>query len=369
MDSYVDSVTNVTNVNNVTNINNVNNVNNHNSVNRDTNVNNVNNVKEIREIKLVDKQPKQSKEVKSVKSVKLYTYKGVTDTLYGLCKSFNANYTKVKYRLKLGFSVEDAFDYKPNKFVHERGKIFTVKGVSGGLRDLCEHFGVNYNTVYARIRKGMNVEEAINYALSLPPAKEPVIYTYNGVSGNIASLCRLFNCNPHTVRYRLKNGMSIDEAIESKERVVINPNHKVYVVNGIVGSKIQLAKAFGLEYNTVKYRMRIGMSLEEALTHKGRIQHSNVTVLTVKGVTGTVRELANHFNISTATVYDRLVRGWSAEDAFLKPANPTIYTAYGVSGTLRELCEKFNVSYNAVYYRIKKGSSAETAIDLVRNVY
>lgn len=40
-------------------------------------------------------------------------------------------------------------------------KVFTVRGITACLAELCETFGVQYARVYRRIRKGMSVEDAI----------------------------------------------------------------------------------------------------------------------------------------------------------------------------------------------------------------
>ena len=42
-------------------------------------------------------------------------------------------------------------------------------------------------------------------------------------------------------------------------------------------------------------------------------------VFTVNGLTGCLQELADHFGIYRKTVTTRIKRGWSVEDAFLKP--------------------------------------------------
>jgi len=42
-------------------------------------------------------------------------------------------------------------------------------------------------------------------------------------------------------------------------------------------------------------------------------------VVTVRGITGVLRELCAHFGVCYSTVYYRLVQGWSEEDAFFLP--------------------------------------------------
>ena len=44
---------------------------------------------------------------------------------------------------------------------YKRARRYSVNGESGTLRELCEKFGVKYDTVRKRMQKGLSVEQAI----------------------------------------------------------------------------------------------------------------------------------------------------------------------------------------------------------------
>lgn len=68
--------------------------------------------------------------------------------------------------------------------------------------------------------------------------------------------------------------------------------------------------------------VNIGYSAENCLwaTHlqQARNKRNNVKY-TVEGVTGTCRELAEHFKVKHSVVKSRLDRGWAIEDALFRP--------------------------------------------------
>lgn len=69
----------------------------------------------------------------------------------------------------------------------------------------------------------------------------------------------------------------------------------------------------GVSRRHVYARLRIGWSLEDALTTK--VKHSELMVIKVGGVETTIREAAKRFGLTDNTLRGRLKRGWTVERA------------------------------------------------------
>lgn len=164
-----------------------------------------------------------------------------------------------------------------------------------------------------------------------------------------------------------------------------------YVVAGVSGSLRHLTRALAsVSYETVRTRVAAGWPVEKALltpaTSKvelGRAvairnseaaTHPNAKVFTVAGVTGSIKDLAEALSeVPVRAVRTRLSRGWSLEDALLKPratleartrglrgrvgaahqaAKPL--TVFGRTGSIKELAEHFEIPYPVVLKRLGK---------------
>ena len=79
---------------------------------------------------------------------------------------------------------------------------------------------------------------------------------------------------------------------------------KIYTVDGFTGTKPEIAKHFGLVYQTLVNRLEKGIPLEEAIFNQRKVES-----YTVGGFTGTKPEIAKHFGIKYPKIISRLNRG------------------------------------------------------------
>lgn len=94
---------------------------------------------------------------KNDKVRKLYELNGEKKTLKDWAYLYNANVDNVRKGLKRGLTLEMALLYKPSK-----KQQYEVKGVSGSIDQLCNHFGiVTAQAARYRINRGMSIEEAV----------------------------------------------------------------------------------------------------------------------------------------------------------------------------------------------------------------
>lgn len=111
----------------------------------------------------------------------------------------------------------------------------------------------------------------------------------------------------------------LSEIIEAMGDVVIQV-YPTYTVQGKTGTIAQLVAAFGnrCTANTVRGRIRNGMTVEDAILTPTFGTH------TVRGKTGSVEELVKHFRLSIkpSTVINRLWQlGMDIEKALFTPVN------------------------------------------------
>lgn len=153
-------------------------------------------------------------------------------------------------------------------------------------------------------------------------------------------------------------------------------------VDGVVGSIASLARHFGVVSGTIAAaRVKRGWPLDAAVKtppmgysergKKGqavkRTQPPKGKRYTVRGVTGTLRELVEHFGVSN---YQRarvqVLRGWSVEDAVTTPADGSSkfkrYKVFGQEMTLKEIERKYGVSPSTVRSRLERGWDIERAV-------
>ena len=84
---------------------------------------------------------------------------------------------------------------------------------------------------------------------------------------------------------------------------------------------------------------------------------------TLDGKTDTLKNICDLHGLCYQSVWVRLQKGISIEDAVTQPMQPDlIYTVDGVTDTLKRLCVLNGVKYNTVYNRIAKGMNVEEAI-------
>ena len=105
-------------------------------------------------------------------------------------------------------------------------KIYTVfkntdKEFTGNLKEICQYFNVNYNKLNKIIKKyNMTLEEAINcnrcnkiYTVFKDTDRE--------FTGNLREICQHFNINYHAFRLRINRyNITLEEAIDYKNNTI-----------------------------------------------------------------------------------------------------------------------------------------------------
>lgn len=123
-----------------------------------------------------------------------------------LCKHFDKYSDKFKGLVRSGATYQELKDHHYLDYLRQ-----TVRGVTGTITELCEHFGVSESAVSTRMtRKKMTLEEAL-----FAPRQKVKSVVLGGVKMSTKEMCEHFNIDPKKfANWRSKNkGVTIEESL------------------------------------------------------------------------------------------------------------------------------------------------------------
>lgn len=216
-------------------------------------------------------------------------------------------YSTLKTRLERGMSVEEALQINNRLPSRKRRSVEYAGKMYPSIRSLAIERRIPYQTLRTRLCRGMTVEEALSAS---GPSIEYGGKTYLSVKSLADELhvpyCRL--------RHRLKKGMAVDEALQNN-RLCSYKGHPVEYEGKLYPSIRSLAKELPIPYFTLLYRLKKGWSIEEALENnrpRGRrgdpIEYAGKTYPNSK-------VLAEELQISYDMLRYRLRKGMTIEEA------------------------------------------------------
>lgn len=171
----------------------------------------------------------------------------------------------IKNRMeKHGMSFEEVIDADPRMF--KCGRIFRYQDkVYYSFKELSEGVNIPQDTLRKRIANGMSVEEAVE-APRNQVVKNREVITYKGRTYKMWS--EFFEENPlfkrarGSIQKRRERGMSIEEALDDYAKRYFVTDHK----GNVFRNNTERSLEYGLNPTTVRNRLISGWSLEKALT-------------------------------------------------------------------------------------------------------
>lgn len=309
-------------------------------------------------------------EVKGKFSKKI-EYKGkVYSSLAELARTFGINATSLNLRLKKGMSVEEALNRplpKKNKYLCEGKYVELIE-----VKMYCKEHGANEFTViqYYLDRKEENLDIR-DIVKALLEKKENQTVTYHGkkypnFSKAISDL--KIKESPTTIKNRMeKHGMSFEEVIDADPRMfkggrIFQYKDKVYY------SFKELSEGVNIPENTLRKRLKNGLSVEEAVEAPRNQIVKNREVITYKGKTyrkwSEFFEENPLFKLARASIQNRRNRGMSIEEALDDYAEKYFVTDHkgNVFRNKKERSLKYGLTPSTVHNRLKMGWSLEKAL-------
>ena len=272
-------------------------------------------------------------------------YKGLTyPSLKKLVES-EANdglsYSVVMGRIKIGWDLDEALGKPRNKNVRK----YTINNKEfASLKDLAEEAGISYEAAVKRSHRGWSDEE-IFYGRTKPEkikivkAKKsrgkPVFVDgkeYENLTDAFNSLNP--NCTLNTLRARLRERWSLEEALEVKLKIdgrKSTANTKKLTIDGVALSVAEAVNRYSVPSSTILYRLNRGATSEQAVglediergallsqpeDNRDRKKREKKTYVVDGVFYSSVAELARAYELSPALVYNRIRdNGWTPERA------------------------------------------------------
>lgn len=298
-------------------------------------------------------------------------YKGkVYSSLSELARAFGIEPTSLNARVNNGMSVEEALKKpfpKKNKYLCD-GKYVELTEV----KRYCQEHGANELTViqYCLERKEekLDVRDIVKELLE---KKENRTVTYRGKKyPNLSKAISDLEIKeaPSTIKNRMeKHGMSFEEVIDADPRMfkcgrIFRYQDKVYY------SFKELSEGVNIPQDTLRKRIANGMSVEEAVEAPRNQVVKNREVITYKGRTYKMwtefYEENPLFKRTRTSIQKRRQRGMSVEEALEDYAKKHFVTDHkgNVFHNNKEMCSKYGLKPSTVRYRLKMGWSLEKAL-------
>lgn len=143
---------------------------------------------------------------------------------------------------------------------------------------------------------------------------------YNGMQfSSLAELCRYTGIGYSTAYARLAKGMSIEDSVNLN--VCSNDRRSIRCQDHLgkeYASHKEMAEAYGLTWSAVYRRLNLGWALEKALTTKVG-DSKDCAVDHLGNEFCSISKMLDFYGIDRNTYSVRLNRGWSLEDALTVP--------------------------------------------------
>lgn len=201
------------------------------------------------------------------------TFKNIGD----MCKFHQVSTTTYRLKTRAGLSPREIFSNISRKELRTK---FTVpcKDHLGNeyptTMAMCEAWNIDYDLYLARLRNGFSVQKALEKLT--PSDKDAALYNglvdMNGVKyKTLTAMCQAWGISVKCFVGRIERGWSFEEALS----IPVDTSNSVKRhsrVSDHIGNKFTsvnaMCKYWGVNLGTYKYRVRHGLSVEEALTKK-----------------------------------------------------------------------------------------------------
>lgn len=176
---------------------------------------------------------------------------------------------------------------------------YTHAGKTLTLRQWAAQSGINYITLYYRIRKRrMSLDHALN-PNHLTSGKKPKLHTAHGLTMTLHQWAEHLGVNYALLRRRLASGVPAEQALTA-DRLSPRLNTKTYTVNGITKTLPEWAEHLGITYSALMQRLTrytlaeaIAIPARRVVRRKGRGVVSNLEGLRETGAWGFPQDMSN----------------------------------------------------------------------------
>ncbi len=180
-----------------------------------------------------------------------------------------------------------------------------VKGKSMNLAQWSRETGMKARTIRRRLREGMSCEDAVNPNLR----KESfAVLTWKGVTKTLVEWSKELEIDVNSLRGRIKSGKSLKQIMHKGSREA-----RVYITyKGVTRNRTEWAQELGIDVDIIRARQAKGWSIKKIFNTPVQSKAKKV-YLTYKGKTLSVAEWSKETGLKVMTIQDRRRKGWPIE--------------------------------------------------------
>ncbi|MGF1804199.1 hypothetical protein L4C31_02965 [Aliivibrio sifiae] len=211
-----------------------------------------------------------------------------------LADAFGIERKVFEHRLKSGWELKDALK---NENYSKRS--VQCEGVQyDSIRDLARAYKLEGELVWGRINRKWTPEQAVGIhpepnLRSLTPTNAVKVKVEGVEYSSVEAVCSHYSVDKSTYYGRLNRGATVEQALGLEEMPV--QKHTAFTLNGVYyASHTDAERRLGLPESTIKQRLKLGKSIEEACA----VGNLAKKAIEYKGVTyESMQALAKHLNV------------------------------------------------------------------------
>ena len=314
------------------------------------------------------------------------------NTMAEAAEAFGLSASVVRTRLAAGWSITRTFKTPPQRSGPVRA--VTVNGKRyRNLQAAASAHGRKIETVYSRLDRGWSLERALNAPFASSGAKTHAVRFKGRTYESLDAAARALGLSARLLRSLRSRGFSQEAALtQASERarqlgeqlrrraafkaeaLEHETRSRAVEFNGVrYEGYASLARAYQVPVASLKGRLRLGWTLEQALGLAPAPKLVRpLRSVTVAGETfASIAAAARHFGVPWHTARYRLQSGATPEQAFgLAPFKPRLVNTgkpLTVAGerfaSINQACQRFKKSTNLIQRRLATGESPDQAFD------
>lgn len=245
------------------------------------------------------------------------------------------------------------------------------------IKSMAMHYGLPDYVVSTRIKKGWTMQEVLT-----TPCKQIVQHHFdkNNISdhmGNIFNsqkeMCEYWNVDRNSFDKRLQSGWSVEKALTTPTKKYKKKHFERNAIIDHEGNKFnsqkEMCEYWKIDKDAFSKRLDSGWTLEDALTkpkgYNPQKREKTKCADHMGNEFDSLAEMANAYGISPGTVYSRLQKGWTVEEALQTVPNSSKACCDHLGRefkSLNELCKFWNISKDTYQRKIRQGWSVEEVL-------
>ena len=184
------------------------------------------------------------------------------------------------------------------------------------MKAMAEAYGLPYSTVAGRRSMGWDWEST----LTAPLMRHTDLTDHLGnIYPSLEAMAKAYGIAPTTLLYRLDHHWSIEKALTGTERETVKRKCRDHLGNEYQSQK-EMLKAYGINHDVYKYRIKQGWGLEKTLTTPVA-PHDHSCTDHLGNEYPSKSAMAKAYGITYPILKSRLKYGYSLEEALTMPVD------------------------------------------------